>query len=279
MHIISMSRLGAAVAAIGALAVPASAQALPTCTYDPVTLTVQLALDAPAPNGAYTLSRSGGNIGWENGRPGSPITLCTSTTGVYAANVNNTDAIEVTGTGSADDFIIDLTRGRFGPGVTPEAGTWEIEIGVDLGVPANIDTVEVEGSGRGEFLLGGRVTPTGPSALGLDGDGDPDVRLDRDPGLLVLRGNGGGDMIDLRGNPLGIANYLGATSIDGGPDNDVMFGGDGSDTMTGGTGIDYYSGEAGVDTIDSRDGMGETVDTGAGADRVRADPPPIDTVS
>jgi len=58
MRAIPTTTLAAALAAAGALALPASAPAQPTCTYDATTATVQLALDAPAPNGASTLARA-----------------------------------------------------------------------------------------------------------------------------------------------------------------------------------------------------------------------------
>jgi hypothetical protein len=110
--------LAAALAATGALALPASAPAQPTCTYDATTATVQLALDAPAPNGAYTLARSGSRIGWLNGRPdtGASFTAC------GAATVTNTDTIDVTGTPDADDLVIGRpARGEARPASTPSA--------------------------------------------------------------------------------------------------------------------------------------------------------------
>lgn len=48
-------------------------------------------------------------------------------------------------------------------------------------------------------------------------------------------------------------------------------GGPGPDTLTGGPGPDAFSGGDGDDAIVSRDGIAETVDCGAGADRVVAD--------
>ena len=68
------TRLIAASAAVAALAIPASATAAPTCTYDAATDTVQLQLDSPAPNGAYTLSQVGASspcgTACRAGRPG-----------------------------------------------------------------------------------------------------------------------------------------------------------------------------------------------------------------
>jgi Ca2+-binding RTX toxin-like protein len=269
MPTISTARLAAGLAALGAFALPATASALPTCTYNAATARVQLALDYPAPNGAYSLARMGAQIGWLDGRPGAAFTAC------GAATVFNTDRIDVTGTPFGDVFVIDLTNGPFAPGMTPEAaGLSEIETRVDLGVPANVDAVEIEGSAGNDYITGGQ---NGVGALlSLNLDNDADLQLRRDPRTLTLRGNVGNDVLGLGGIGLGLVPYGGRSVLDGGLGNDALVGGDGRDRMVGGADLDSYDAGAGVDSIDSRDGIAETVDTGVGADTVTSDP--FDTV-
>jgi hypothetical protein len=178
MHRIPVATLAAALAASGGLALPANAAAAPTCTFDPTTATVTLALDAPAANGAYTLARNLNRIGWLDGRPvaGAAFNACAG------ATVVNTDTIDVTGTADADDLVIDLANrfplspDGFAPGLTPETdGTSEIEINVDLDAPSSIDTVEIYGSPRADTVTGGLDRVSGLPALLLNGDADEDL--------------------------------------------------------------------------------------------------------
>jgi hypothetical protein len=270
MPTIRTARLAAGLAALGAFALPATASALPTCTYDAVTARVQVTLDYPAPNGAYSLARLGNPIGWLNGRPGAAFTAC------GAATVTNTDRIDVGGTASGDVLVVDLTNGPFAPGMTGEAiGLSEIEVRVDLGVPANLDAVEVEGSEGNDVVDGGQ---NGVGALfTLNPDNDADLQLRRDPRTLTLRGNGGGDVIALGGIGLGLVPYGGSSVLLGGFGSDALVGGDGRDRMVGGADLDSYDAGAAADSIDARDGIAETVDTGLGSDTYTVDP--TDTVT
>jgi Ca2+-binding RTX toxin-like protein len=230
---------------------------------------VNLLLDWPAPNGAYSLSRQGIQIGWLNGGPGAAFTAC------GAATVFNTDRIRVVGTPNDDDFVVDLSNGPFAPGATPEPGSIpEIEIGVDLGAPAFRDEVEIFGSANPDAVLGGQNGPT--TQITLNGDFDADLALPRVPGLLTLDGQGGNDVLGMGGVQLGIAPYTGRTDMDGGEGDDELLGGQGNDRMTGGPGLDFFTAGFGNDRIDSRDGIAETVDTGGGTDRTVSDP--FDTV-
>jgi Ca2+-binding RTX toxin-like protein len=70
----------------------------------------------------------------------------------------------------------------------------------------------------------------------------------------VIRGMGGND------------------TIPGGAGDDRLDGGDGNDVITGGSGADRLFGGPGSDTIYAADGERDTVDCGAGRDRVVADP-------
>jgi Ca2+-binding RTX toxin-like protein len=274
MRGIPFSTLAAALAATGALALPASAAAAPTCTYDPTTATVELALDAPAANGAYTLARNVNRIGWLDGRPvpGAAFNACPG------ATVTNTDTIEVTGTTDADDLVIDLANrfplspGGFAPGLTPETdGTSEIEIDVDLDAPSSIDTVEIYGTPGADIVTGGLDRVSRLPALLLDGDADEDLTLARGRSQLVVDGNGGDDVLELAGVGTGV-NYTGDVVLDGGPGDDVLIGGDGDDTITGGAGWDLFQGGGGIDTIDAADGVaGEHITGGPGKDTVTMD--------
>ena len=68
----------------------------------------------------------------------------------------------------------------------------------------------------------------------------------------------------------------GDDSLDGGADDDQLFGGDGNDTIQGGTGNDYLYGEAGNDNLQGGDGVdlisgglgNDTISGGIGADMI-----------
>jgi hypothetical protein len=269
-----MSTLAAALAATGALVLPAGASATPTCTYDATTATVSLALDAPAPKGAYTLVRYVNTIGWLNGRPasGAAFTACPG------ATVTNTDTIDVTGTVDADDLIVSLENrfplspGGFAPGLTPETdGISEIEITIDLDAPSSIDTVEIWGTPRADVVTGGLDRFSGLPAFLLNADADEDLTLERDRSLLVVDGFSGNDILELAGVGTGVT-YDGDAVINGGPDDDVLIGGDGNDTITGGTGFDVFQGYGGIDTINAADGVpGEPISSGPGNDAITMD--------
>ena len=108
------------------------------------------------------------------------------------------------------------------------------------------------------------------------------VKLHQVGGDGVLVGNGGDD--ELRGGD-------GADRIDGGAGADELDGGFGDDTITGGPGRDAISSDLaggdcgplwckipyGNDTVDARDGEADSIECGAGTDKVVADA--VDTVA
>jgi Ca2+-binding RTX toxin-like protein len=103
--------------------------------------------------------------------------------------------------------------------------------------------------------------------LGLGGrdlleGGSGDDSLDGGAGADTLKGGTGDDT--LRGS-------LGNDVLSGGAGTDSLSGGPGNDTLSGGTGADTLNGGSGNDTINSKDGVPETVNCGAGRDRVKAD--------
>jgi RTX calcium-binding nonapeptide repeat (4 copies) len=122
----------------------------------------------------------------------------------------------------------------------------------------------IVGSGFGDAETGGLGDDD------VDGLGGDDCLLG-DPGDDVLRGGPGSD--DVRGMP-GDDETVGGTgddSVTGGSGDDTLSGGRGADRLSGGSGDDSYSAGAGNDTIDSRDGVAETIGCGSGRDSVRAD--------
>jgi hypothetical protein len=263
------TRIAGVLAALGALAAPGAASAT-TCTYDPVTDRVELALTAPAPNGVTTLSRVGNSIIWRDGPPGSGVRNC------GGASVNTTDSIVVIGTAKADHLIIDQSTGDFAPGIAAEPGGLpEVEITVDLIGPVKKDTVEVHGAGTSDLIAAG-VAAGGAALVAVNSDGDADVTIARVPKLLTLLGQDGLDVLTGQGGA-GIGGaYTGSLSLDGGNSADSLSGGSGRDTITGGPGTDQMFGFGDVDTFFAADGIAETIVTGGGADVVDADV--VDTV-
>lgn len=107
---------------------------------------------------------------------------------------------------------------------------------------------------------------TAPSINFVGNDARNVVQL-RSQSPDTVQGLGGDDEIDgANGNDV----------LDGGAGNDTIFGGGNDDTITGGPGLDSLSGEgsgsglfisiAGNDRIDARDGVGENLNCGPGAD-------------
>ncbi|MFL5896145.1 MAG: hypothetical protein ACJ76Z_13675, partial [Thermoleophilaceae bacterium] len=86
-----------------------------------------------------------------------------------------------------------------------------------------------------------------------------------------LEGFDGNDVMNgLRGADC-IAGGAGNDRLSGGDGNDVIDGGPGNDRITGGAGRDRITGGTGNDSIDLVDGSADTVNCGAGRDRVRMD--------
>jgi plastocyanin len=84
------------------------------------------------------------------------------------------------------------------------------------------------------------------------------------PGNDILKGTPKNDTLSGLGGNDKLYGLAGNDLLKGGPGNDTLVGGPGNDVMDGGKGKDSYIGGAGNDTIDSRDGVAESVDCGAG---------------
>ena len=105
--------------------------------------------------------------------------------------------------------------------------------------PGGNDTIN--GGGRNDILQGGAGNDS------VNGAGGNDT-ISGGTGNDTLNGGAGNDRIT------------------GGPGNDSINGEAGDDTLTGGPGRDTISGGIGNDTVDTRDGVADLVNCGAGRD-------------
>jgi hypothetical protein len=251
--------LGAAIAGIAAVAVPAAANAATTCTYDASRREATIFDDS---KGALRIVRSGQFIAFGDGSSSS-LGSCAGPTAF--ASVTNTDTIFVKGTSTRavdDGFVIDQSNGVLGPGATPESdGNSEIEVkiqqqGPGASVPAHLTVVGTAGADT-------IAVDSNSYALGADSD-----------------------LVD--GNIFGLDNRAAATQIDviGAAGNDFITGrggfpgsfpppakiplylegGAGNDTLVDGLGRDTLRGLSNDDTLFSVDGNADTVLGGTGVD-------------
>jgi len=93
------------------------------------------------------------------------------------------------------------------------------------------------------------------------GDREDKVTAELPMATLLLGGQGADE---LRSGPA-------ADTLAGDAGDDTLVAGDGADTLTGGLGVDGLDGGAGDDQLRARDGLGDRVRCGDGADRVDAD--------
>ncbi len=219
--------VGAALLALGLtclLAPPALAQA--TCTYVPGTKTVEVALVAGE---AATISRSGDAIALD----GAPC---------GAATVDNTDTIEVTGSGGEDDLTIDLAGGAFAPGATPEGGGGEDEIEFAVDLPGG-GVVRVAGGAGADTLALGTL---GANLNADEAAGDADVVL-AGPASWEILGRQGADVLRVAGGS-GTGAALAGVTVRAGTGDDLVVAGGGGATLDGQGGTDTvsYAGAEGV---------------------------------
>ncbi|MCI0633662.1 MAG: hypothetical protein L0206_07085 [Actinobacteria bacterium] len=210
-------RLAAAFGAIAVgvwLLVAGPASAAPACVFDQVgavTITVgdgETAVIAVA-NGAITL----------NG------TACD------AATVSTTGSITVNATGTPTQVDIDLGGGEFAPGLSPEGdGTSEIEFTMNL--PNGSPILRVLGGANADNLVYGTA---GINLNGAESTADADVAISGTP-RVVLDGNEGDDALSVAGGAGTGAAASG--TLNGGGENDLLFGGLGGSSFDGGNGTD-----------------------------------------
>ena len=114
-----------------ALTTPPRAAAVTTCVFAVSTVTVSM---SAANDTASIAVGTGVNLG----------RIMVGAAACGAATTANTDTIVVTGNTGAEPLTIDLSGGPFAPGLTPEAGTSEIEFTVDLGTGV-LDRITITG--------------------------------------------------------------------------------------------------------------------------------------
>jgi Ca2+-binding RTX toxin-like protein len=211
--------------------------------------------------------------------------------------VNNVDRIvarqtEKRGSYSVSRLDIDMGKGRFSPGATPEqAGRSEIEVSVDL--PRTAVSLEPPpGANRLRFGVKRHNL-----AVNVNGDDDLDVTLD-EPFLVSVYAGEGGDLIDARTGRkepqprrprLFLLGEGGDDRLLGGGDRDELLGGLGADVVRGAKGGGLLEGDEGPDKliagdqqtlfiagpgpdrIDARNGQRDWIGCGPGRDNVIAD--------
>jgi len=249
----------------GAIAVPASASATPTCEFDDPsdTLTVRLNADGDVAElqrdgsgGIHVVSQ--GDIACANG-------MATTTT------IDTVNVFDMTSNGSTTFSILHPTD--FAPGVAPEPGAGqlaEIEFNVLLS-NGGVDKLSL-------FGLDGGVDNWRAGTTGINwnaGGGDPDADLAVFSGIEVfnLHGDRGNDQISGQGGSgTGSPFTANGLLINGGEDNDTVEGGNAAigDGIQGGSGDDTLRGFAGNDAISGFSGV-NLLDGGPGVDAVSYD--------
>jgi hypothetical protein len=214
---------GLVVVMLQLVAGPPRGLAATPCTYEPRTVSVQL-VDEPA-----TLSVGGQGEILLNGLPCPDVTADNASGAV--ATVDDTGAIDVTGTAAADLVVIDQT-GAGGP--FPSFLSFRLDLGFDAG-----DALEVVGTTGDDH-----VTALA-STLHLDGDTrGGDVQLGGVDAVEVDAG-AGNDTVDASLFDVDSPDF--STPI-------TILGGDGTDTLTGGVGNDRLYGQSGGDVLDGNEG-------------------------
>jgi Ca2+-binding RTX toxin-like protein len=200
---------------VAGLSVAAPAGAVPTCTFDEPTATVTVEVGESE---TATIARSG-----------DAITL--DATPCDVATVLGTDAIVVNGTGTPAAVVIDLTGGPFAPGLTPEPDP-SSEIEFTIALPTGTPLLRVLGGPGPDDIVAGTTEINLNAGESAD---DADVLIVGLP-FLMVEGGPGEDRLSVAGGSGTGGPSLG--HLDGGADNDLLFGATGPNTITGGEGID-----------------------------------------
>ena len=245
------------------LALPATASAATTCTFDPEAgdLTVEL----PAPNDKAILSVERPRIVVK--AAGGPVGC-----GDPAPQVNTVDTIRVSNAAGATGTTVGIVDpSLFAPGVLDEGGgDREIEIAVRLGnLPgAALSIAEADGAQLrlGDPGLG--YAAINANAHEFERLPDPDIFAYGVPdGGLLVTGGIGRDDINAQGGA-GTGGPLSTpVSVLGGGSTDILLGGSGPDYVNGADGADLIVGFEGDDLIAPGPGD-DAVYGGAGTDAV-----------
>jgi hypothetical protein len=191
----------------------------------------------------------------ENGAIEANGVACASKDGAPATTAS-VRSIEVTGSAADETFILDLSRGPFGPNLLSAAGGVHVDLGagsdlfamrgthgedrVRFGSSAGSAIVDVNADGMAD------VTIAGVEAIAVSLGPGPDL-------FTAMGGKGTGDPLAV---PLDAHGDEGDDQMQGGAANDKLYGGAGDDVFytgsgAGADGADVYEGGAGVDTLDA----------------------------
>ena len=188
--------------------------------------------------------------------------------GMACGTVRTIDRIDITGSPFAEELVVDMTNGRFAPGLTSEgsAATSEIEFTGDLGVGSG-DTLRVVGGAGPDHIVFGAAGAT----LNADNDGD-DIGVS---GIesRVVEARGGSDFVSGSGtnaNGLNLGPHTGVLNVDGGAAADGLVGGTAGDQLAGGDGDDEVNGGLGDDVLRGNGGN-DSLDGGLGTDTANYD--------
>jgi Ca2+-binding RTX toxin-like protein len=236
----------ALVLSVAGHALPAGA--VPTCAYDPVTLSATVTVG----NGeSATIARAGAAIVLD----GVPC---------GAATVTTTDTIVVNATGIPVQIAIDLSGGAFEPGATAESdASSEIEFTLDL--PAGTPVLRIAGTTGSDHLV---VGTNGINLNAGEANGDADVLITGNP-AIVLFGGDGDDVLSVGGGAGTGAAGAGATVL-GEAGADLLVGAAGGSAFDGGAGTDELDYGAATSLILADLGAGRTDHQGGGTDSLAA---------
>jgi Putative metal-binding motif/RTX calcium-binding nonapeptide repeat (4 copies) len=271
--------LAAAVAALAAA--PASADSV--LRDGAGVITVQ----APTVGGVV-VDTTGATVTIGSGAGGTPFSTaapCTTVSGGAACPIVGTTRIDVNG-GPGDDGLF-----VFG---SPVPLRWQAGAGNDVSNPlGSLATAreELHGGDGDDFLVGGAGADLIDGGAGHDrlafqaGDevlGGPDADLLDDPRVvndgyrisldgLPNDGIGGPGTGNVHGDVEELVLGGGDDVVTGSPNPETIRSAGGADVIDGGGGFDSVDAEEGDDTVMARDGLGERVDCGKGADRAVLD--------
>jgi hypothetical protein len=254
--------LVAAMAAAGALALPAGASAAVTCSFS--ASTGVMAVDTTAGDITAEVRNNGGTIEVLNGS--AALQSCSPDTPTVANTTSITMNDLVAGQSSL--FLLDLSSGPLGPGTPAEgSGTSEIEVTINAG-DGTADRLQVIGTSSPDIYRFGALASGSGANLNNDDDTD-DVTVNNGERLTVS-GSTGADVLDASGG----AGFTGPLPYDapgsaavrfgGGTEDDILTAGSGSSFLSGDSGNDTMTGGPGGDEIEFGSTGGNDTGNGAG---------------
>ncbi|MEI6641302.1 MAG: hypothetical protein WCL10_04655 [Novosphingobium sp.] len=190
-----------------------------------------------------------------------------SFSGIYGSQIVNRGTIEGSVTTGTGNDVVDNSAGSislaallsYGNDVFAPGKSVDKAYGQD-----GIDTLSFEQSSGLRFALDGSVAATGTAAgdtlVGFENLSGSNIGADTLIGDLndnVLRGNGGDDTLVGQGGNDTLSGGNGNDALRGEAGNDVLAGDKGNDLLNGGDGADNLSGGAGLDTLNGGNGEDE----------------------